>query len=194
MFSVTDIKVLCKRLRLLCQVHSVHAFFSTSLLPVLVEEEESVQDSAADAPAVVDSMAGGKKTQSLCMREGRERNGEYFQVDCLFMPSYIYVCVSLSTHTSSFLLGTDQLTSSGATTFSDSSSPQSGSSVIHANQSGKGSVTSDPSQLEDSASAAKTDTLPQHGKKKKELVRPALLPLSSKLGVGWVVTHINFQL
>ncbi|CAK6949759.1 inositol 1%2C4,5-triphosphate receptor associated 2 [Scomber scombrus] len=95
---------------------------STSLLPVLVEEEESVQDSAADAPTVADSMAG-----------------------------------------------TDQLTSSGATTFSDSSSPQSGSSVIDANQSGKGSVTSDPSQLEDSASATKTDTLPQHGKKKKEL-------------------------
>ncbi|XP_067438555.1 inositol 1,4,5-triphosphate receptor associated 2 isoform X1 [Thunnus thynnus] len=95
---------------------------STSLLPVLVEEEESVQDSTAESPAVAASMAG-----------------------------------------------TNRLTSSGATTFSDSSSPQSGSSVIHANQSGMGSVTSDPSQVEDSASAAKKDSLPHHGKNKKEL-------------------------
>ncbi|KAM7378037.1 hypothetical protein PAMA_013098 [Pampus argenteus] len=95
---------------------------STSLLPVLVEEEESVQDSTAESPAVVASMAG-----------------------------------------------TDRLTSSRATTFSDSSSPQSGSSVIHASQSDRGSVTCDPSQLEDSASATKKDSFPHCGKNKKEL-------------------------
>ncbi|KAM7366969.1 hypothetical protein PAMP_014899 [Pampus punctatissimus] len=95
---------------------------STSLLPVLVEEEESVQDSTAESPAVVASMAG-----------------------------------------------TDRLTSSRATTLSDSSSPQSGSSVIHASQSGMGSVTCDPSQLEDTASATKKDSFPHCGKNKKEL-------------------------
>lgn len=73
---------------------------STCLLPVLVEEEESVQDGAAEIPTVAASMEG-----------------------------------------------TDQLTSSRATTFSDNSSPQSSSYYTHASQSGSGmgSVTSDPS-------------------------------------------------
>lgn len=35
--------------------------FSACLLPVLVEEEESVHDSAADAPTVSASVEGGKK-------------------------------------------------------------------------------------------------------------------------------------
>ncbi|XP_063761368.1 inositol 1,4,5-triphosphate receptor associated 2 isoform X2 [Eleginops maclovinus] len=88
---------------------------STCLLPVLVEEEESVQDGTAEVPTVAASMEG-----------------------------------------------TDRLTSS---------SPQSGSSVTHASQSGSGigSVTSDPSQSEDSA--AKKDSLPLSGKKKRELER-----------------------
>ncbi|XP_041820247.1 inositol 1,4,5-triphosphate receptor associated 2 [Chelmon rostratus] len=95
---------------------------STCLLPVLVEEEESVQESTAEAPTVAASMDG-----------------------------------------------TDQLTSSGATAFSDRSSPQSRSSVTHASQSGSGmgSVTSDPSRSEDSA--AKKDSLPLSGKNKREL-------------------------
>ncbi|XP_070784987.1 inositol 1,4,5-triphosphate receptor associated 2 [Enoplosus armatus] len=95
---------------------------STCLLPVLVEEEESVQDSTAEVPTVAASMEG-----------------------------------------------TDQLTSDRATTFSDSSSPQLGSPITHASQSGSGmgSVTSDPSQSEDSA--AKKDSLPLCGKNKKEL-------------------------
>ncbi|XP_059181531.1 inositol 1,4,5-triphosphate receptor associated 2 isoform X2 [Centropristis striata] len=95
---------------------------STCLLPVLVEEEESVQDSTAEVPTVAASMEG-----------------------------------------------TDRLTSSGATTFSDSSSPQSASSVTYASQSGSGigSMTSDPSQSEDSA--AKKDSLPHSGKNKRQL-------------------------
>ncbi|XP_037616066.1 inositol 1,4,5-triphosphate receptor associated 2 isoform X4 [Sebastes umbrosus] len=96
---------------------------STCLLPVLVEEEESVQDSTAEVPTVATSMEG-----------------------------------------------TDRLTSSStATTFSDSSSPRSGSSITHASQSGSGmgSATSDPSQSEDSA--AKKESLPFGGKNKREL-------------------------
>ncbi|XP_049891764.1 inositol 1,4,5-triphosphate receptor associated 2 isoform X3 [Epinephelus moara] len=95
---------------------------STCLLPVLVEEEESVQDSAAEVPTVAASMEGA-----------------------------------------------DRLTSSGATTFSDSSSPPSGSSITHGSQSGggMGSVTSDPGQSVDSA--AKKDSLPLSGKNKREL-------------------------
>ncbi|XP_030295368.1 inositol 1,4,5-triphosphate receptor associated 2 isoform X4 [Sparus aurata] len=95
---------------------------STCLLPVLVEEEESVQDSTAEVPTVAASMEG-----------------------------------------------TEQLTSSGATTFSDGSSPQSRSSFIHGSQSGSGmgSVTSDPSHSE--ASAAKKDALLLCGKNKREL-------------------------
>uniref|UniRef100_A0A3B4UIU5 Lymphoid-restricted membrane protein n=1 Tax=Seriola dumerili TaxID=41447 RepID=A0A3B4UIU5_SERDU len=91
---------------------------STSLLPVLVEEEESVQDSTAEASTVATSMAG-----------------------------------------------TDRLNSSGATTLSNSSSPQSRSSFTHASQSGSGmgSVTSDPSQSEDNT--AKKDS----SKNKREL-------------------------
>uniref|UniRef100_UPI0037E9540C inositol 1,4,5-triphosphate receptor associated 2 isoform X2 n=1 Tax=Semicossyphus pulcher TaxID=241346 RepID=UPI0037E9540C len=94
---------------------------STCLLPVLLEEEESVLDSTVEVPTVTASMEG-----------------------------------------------TDQLTSSGATTFSDSS-PQSRSSFTHASQSGNGmgSVTSDPSQSEDSS--AKKDSLPSGGKNKREL-------------------------
>ncbi|KAL3048426.1 hypothetical protein OYC64_007073 [Pagothenia borchgrevinki] len=84
---------------------------STCLLPVLVEEEESVQDGTAE---VVPTVSAG-------MEE------------------------------------TDRFTSS---------SPQSGSSVTHASQSGSGvgSVTSEDS-------AAKKDSLPLGGKKKKELER-----------------------
>ncbi|XP_054480475.1 inositol 1,4,5-triphosphate receptor associated 2 isoform X2 [Anoplopoma fimbria] len=95
---------------------------STCLLPVLVEEEESVQDSTAEVPTIAAGMEG-----------------------------------------------TDRLTSSGATTFSDSSPTRSGSSVIHASQSGSGmdSMTSDPSQSEDSA--AKKHSLPLSGKNKREL-------------------------
>lgn len=52
-----------------------------------------------------------------------------------------------------------------------------------------GSVTSDPNQSEDSA--VKKDSLPPCGKNKKELVRPALLPLSPQLTVGLVILHIN---
>ncbi|GAA6228187.1 lymphoid-restricted membrane protein isoform X2 [Lates japonicus] len=91
---------------------------STSLLPALVEEEESVQDSRAEGPTAAASMAG-----------------------------------------------TDQLNSSGATTLSSNSSPQSGSSFRHASQSGSGmgSMTSDPSQSENNA--AKKDS----GKNKREL-------------------------
>ncbi|XP_069012717.1 inositol 1,4,5-triphosphate receptor associated 2 isoform X3 [Embiotoca jacksoni] len=79
---------------------------STSLLPVLVEEEESVQDSTLGAS----------------------------------MP------------------GTDRLTNSGPTTFSDGTSPQSGSSLTHANQSGSGmgSTTSDPSHSEDLSHSMET--------------------------------------
>ncbi|XP_035531726.1 inositol 1,4,5-triphosphate receptor associated 2 isoform X1 [Morone saxatilis] len=95
---------------------------STCLLPVLVEEEESVQDSTAEISTVAASMEG-----------------------------------------------TDQLDRSGVTTFSDSSSPQTRSSVTHASQSGNGmgSVTSDPSHSEDSA--AKKDSLPLCGKNKRQL-------------------------
>ncbi|XP_035851762.1 inositol 1,4,5-triphosphate receptor associated 2 isoform X2 [Sander lucioperca] len=95
---------------------------STCLLPVLVEEEESVQDTTAEVPTVAASMEG-----------------------------------------------TERLTSSRATTFSESGSPQSGSSSTHASQlgSGMGSVTSDPSQSEDSA--AKKDSLPLCGKNKRQL-------------------------
>ncbi|KAM6961847.1 inositol 1,4,5-triphosphate receptor associated 2 [Tautogolabrus adspersus] len=95
---------------------------STCLLPVLVEEEESVLDNTAEIPTVTGSMEG-----------------------------------------------TDKLTSSGATTFSDSSSPQSRSSITNASQSGSGmsSVTPDPSQSEDSL--AKKDSVPPGGKNKKEL-------------------------
>ncbi|XP_041636483.1 inositol 1,4,5-triphosphate receptor associated 2 isoform X2 [Cheilinus undulatus] len=95
---------------------------STCLLPVLVEEEESVLDSTAEVPTVTGSMEG-----------------------------------------------TDQLSSSGTTTFSDSSSPQPPSAQTHASQSGSGmsSVTSDPSQSEDSL--AKKDSGPPGGKNKKEL-------------------------
>ncbi|XP_060886449.1 inositol 1,4,5-triphosphate receptor associated 2 isoform X10 [Labrus mixtus] len=95
---------------------------STCLLPVLVEEEESVLDSTAEIPTVTGSMEG-----------------------------------------------TDQLTSSGATTFSESSSAQSRSSITNASQSGSGmsSVTSDPSQSVDSL--AKKDSVPPGGKNKKEL-------------------------
>ncbi|XP_026217762.1 lymphoid-restricted membrane protein isoform X2 [Anabas testudineus] len=93
---------------------------STSLLPVLVEEEESVQDSAAEAPTAGASMPG-----------------------------------------------TERVSSSRATT-SNGSSPQSGLSFTHASQSDNGmrSVTSDPSQSEDSG--AKKDSL-LHGKNKREL-------------------------
>ncbi|XP_038594575.1 inositol 1,4,5-triphosphate receptor associated 2 isoform X4 [Micropterus salmoides] len=95
---------------------------SACLLPVLVEEEESVQDSTSEAPTIAASMEG-----------------------------------------------TDQLTSSGATTFSDSSSPLSKSAFTNASQSGSGmgSVTSEPSQSEDSA--AKKNSLSLCGKNKKEL-------------------------
>ncbi|XP_032360832.1 inositol 1,4,5-triphosphate receptor associated 2 isoform X1 [Etheostoma spectabile] len=95
---------------------------STCLLPVLVEEEESVQDSTAEVPTVAASMEG-----------------------------------------------TEQLASSGVTTYSKSGSPQSGSSSTHASQSGSGmgSVTSNPSQSEDSAN--KKDSLPLCGKNKRQL-------------------------
>ncbi|XP_026183102.1 inositol 1,4,5-triphosphate receptor associated 2 [Mastacembelus armatus] len=96
---------------------------STSLLPVLVEEEEeSVQDSTAEAPTTAASMPG-----------------------------------------------TDRLNSNRAATSSNSGSPQSGSSLTHTSQSGsgKGGVTSDPSQLEDSRT--KKDSFLQHGKNKREL-------------------------
>ncbi|XP_034381744.1 lymphoid-restricted membrane protein [Cyclopterus lumpus] len=59
--------------------------------------------------------------------------------------------------------GTDRLSSSGATTFSDSSPTRSGTPVAH----GLGSATSDPNQSEDSA--AKKDSLPISGKNKREL-------------------------
>ncbi|KAM9334620.1 inositol 1,4,5-triphosphate receptor associated 2 [Symphorus nematophorus] len=113
------------RTKSLSQDHSADrsaAEDSTCLLPVLVEEEESVQDSAAEVPTVAASMEG-----------------------------------------------TDQLTGSGATTISDSSSPPSRPSFTRAGQSGSGmgSVTSDPSHSEDSA--AKKDSLPLSGKNKREL-------------------------
>ncbi|CAJ1054388.1 lymphoid-restricted membrane protein isoform X6 [Xyrichtys novacula] len=95
---------------------------STCLLPVLVEEEESVLDNTAEVSTVAGSMEA------------------------------------------------DQLTSSGATTFSDGggSTPQS-LSVTHGSQSGSGmgSVTPDPGQSEDSL--AKKDSLPSGGKNKREL-------------------------
>ncbi|KAK2858825.1 hypothetical protein Q5P01_003445 [Channa striata] len=94
---------------------------STSLLPVLVEEEESVQDSTAEAPTVAANMSG-----------------------------------------------TDRLNSSRVTSFSNSSSPQLGSSLTHTSQSGSGTgtVTSDPSQSDDNG--ARKDSLLQ-GKNKREL-------------------------
>lgn len=52
MFFVIAV-VLCKG--------ALHAYSSTSLLPVLVEEEESVQDSTAEAPTAAASMPGRKK-------------------------------------------------------------------------------------------------------------------------------------
>lgn len=39
--------------------------FSTCLLPVLVEEEESVHDSAADVSTVSASVEGRKKAENL---------------------------------------------------------------------------------------------------------------------------------
>ncbi|XP_063356800.1 inositol 1,4,5-triphosphate receptor associated 2 isoform X3 [Pelmatolapia mariae] len=77
---------------------------STSLLPVLVEEEETVQDSAAGVPKAEPSTAG-----------------------------------------------TGRLISSKPTTLSDSSSPQSASSVTHTSQSGSGmaSTVCDPSHSEE---------------------------------------------
>lgn len=45
---------------------------STCLLPVLVEEEESVQESTAEAPTVAASMDGRKKNAQICVHE-RER-------------------------------------------------------------------------------------------------------------------------
>ncbi|XP_040030166.2 inositol 1,4,5-triphosphate receptor associated 2 isoform X1 [Gasterosteus aculeatus] len=91
---------------------------STCLLPVLVEEEESVQDGTAEVPTVAARMEE-----------------------------------------------TDRLTSSGATTSSGSGPSQLRSSIAHASQ--LGSVTSDPSQSENSA--GKKDSLPLSGKNKREL-------------------------
>ncbi|KAM8910287.1 inositol 1,4,5-triphosphate receptor associated 2 isoform 3-T6 [Spinachia spinachia] len=94
---------------------------STCLLPVLVEEEESVQDGTAEVA-----------TGAASMEEA------------------------------------DRLTSSGATTFSDSGTSQLGS-ITHASQLGSvlESVTSDLSQSEDSA--VKKDSLPQSGNNKRAL-------------------------
>ncbi|XP_067346488.1 inositol 1,4,5-triphosphate receptor associated 2 isoform X3 [Channa argus] len=91
---------------------------STSLLPVLVEEEESVQESTAEAPTVAANMPG-----------------------------------------------TDQFSSSRATTFSNRSSPQLGSSSIHSSQSGSGigRMTSDPCQSEDNGT--RKDSLLQDNNK-----------------------------
>uniref|UniRef100_A0A673BE41 Lymphoid-restricted membrane protein n=1 Tax=Sphaeramia orbicularis TaxID=375764 RepID=A0A673BE41_9TELE len=73
-------------------------------------------------------------------------------------------------------------------TVSESSSPLSATGLpfTQTSQSGStaGSVTSDPSQLEDVTSAAKKDSLPLHGKNKKELVRPTSFSLCSEQTVG----------
>ncbi|XP_074554371.1 inositol 1,4,5-triphosphate receptor associated 2 isoform X3 [Halichoeres trimaculatus] len=61
----------------------------------------------------------------------------------------------------------DQLTSSGATTFPESNTPQSPSSNASQSGSGMGSLTPDPSLSEESS--AKKDSLPQGGKNKREL-------------------------
>ncbi|XP_055367580.1 inositol 1,4,5-triphosphate receptor associated 2 isoform X3 [Betta splendens] len=109
---------------------------STSLLPVVVEEEESVQDSTVEAPTTDTNMPG-----------------------------------------------TDQLGSSKMTT-SNGSSPQSGSSITLASQSGNGmgSVTSDPSQSDDSG--ARKNSLLHHGKNKRQL---------ELLGSMEVIREQNFQ-
>lgn len=172
---------------MLCYILKVYCVCSSAcLLPVLVEEEESVQDSTSEAPTIAASMEGrkGKTLKSVCMKR------EKVFLSCLFASSYISVLLWPPTH-HLFLPGTDQLTSSGATTFSDSSSPLSKSAFTNASQSGSGmgSVTSEPSQSEDSA--AKKNSLSLCGKNKKELVRPALLPRSSQLTVRSLIPHIN---
>lgn len=48
---------------------------STCLLPVLVEEEESVQDGAAEVSTVAAGMEGRKKTCQICVH-GEERKRE----------------------------------------------------------------------------------------------------------------------
>ena len=61
--------IVCNCVKVLCMCSS------TCLLPVLVEEEESVQDSAAEIPTVAASMEGRKKKtlRSVCMKERKER-------------------------------------------------------------------------------------------------------------------------
>lgn len=51
---------------------------STCLLPVLVEEEESVQDSTAEVPTVAASMEGRKKNVQICVQEGEKERAWYF--------------------------------------------------------------------------------------------------------------------
>lgn len=154
---------------------------STCLLPVLVEEEESVQDSTAEVPTVAASMEGGKKNVQICVQEGEKERAWYFET--VYLRLLLSACNFAHPHTNSSLTGTEQLTSSGATTFSDGSSPQSRSSFIHGSQSGSGmgSITSDPSHSQ--ASTAKKDALLLCGKNKRELVRPALLPLDCRISI-----------
>lgn len=101
-------------------------FFSTSLLPVLVEEEESVQDGASDAVTVP-----GREREAVCLLLSSSMNS-------FNHPRFI-----------SFP-GTDQLTCSGPSITPEKSAPRPVSSVTRSGQSGGGmsDTTFDPSSVQ----------------------------------------------
>lgn len=68
---------------------------STCLLPVLVEEEESVQDSTAEVSTVTASMEGRTEKAQICVQEGEK---EIFQ-SRLFVYAFLHLSVTLTTHT-----------------------------------------------------------------------------------------------
>lgn len=68
---------------------------STCLLPVLVEEEESVQDSTAEVSTVTASMEGRTEKAPICVHEGEK---EIF-LSRLFVYAFLHLSVILTTHT-----------------------------------------------------------------------------------------------
>lgn len=71
--------------------------FSTCLLPVLVEEEESVLDSTAEGSAVTGSMEGREIRSHICVCVKKRKRGE--EISELFVYAFVHLSVSLSTHT-----------------------------------------------------------------------------------------------
>lgn len=170
----------------------VCVYSSTCLLPVLVEEEESVQDSPAEISTVSASMEG-EMFNSVCAKQ-KTREEKLIFLSRLFVFAFLDLSATFTTHALtllSFLPATEQLSSSTATTLTDSSSLQSPPSSAPASQSASstGSATSGPSQSEDTA--GKKESLPPSGKKKRVLVRPAPFPCFSKVNVCLVFTFIN---